>query len=88
MVVEVIGSRTDSSSRMRPATAVQSSPWRRTEADDYRTFLKLVGAGKMQVRPLISEVVSPEKAPEVYARLADGPHAPLGVVLDWSRVKE
>lgn len=67
--------------------ALESSPWRRTEADDYRIFLKLVAAGKMRVRPVISEVVSPEKAPEVYARLADDPDAPLGVVFDWGQLK-
>ncbi len=65
---------------------LESSPWRRTEADDYRTFLKLVAAGRMQVRPMISEVVSPEKAPEVYGRLADDPNAPLGIVFDWNQI--
>jgi len=66
---------------------LESSPWRRTEADDYRTFLKLVAAGKMQVRPVISDVASPERAPEVYARLANDPDAPLGVVFDWTQMK-
>ncbi len=66
--------------------SLESSPGHRTEADDYRTFLKLVAAGRMQVRPIISEVVSPEKAPEVYARLADDPNAPLGVVFDWRHI--
>ena len=67
--------------------SMESSPGRRTEADDYRIFLKLVAAGRMQVRPIISDVVSPEKAPEVYARLADDPNAPLGVVFDWSQIR-
>ena len=67
--------------------SLESSPGRRTEADDYRILLKLVASGRMQVRPIISEVVSPEKAPEVYARLADDPQAPLGVVFDWRQVR-
>ncbi|MPN11580.1 hypothetical protein SDC9_158883 [bioreactor metagenome] len=58
-------------------------PGRWTEQDDYRTFLKLVAVGKMQVRPLISEIVPPEKAPEVYAQLAEDPNPPLGFVFDW-----
>ena len=78
----LIGAHTDT----RPAK--ESAPGRWTEADDYRTFLKLVAAGKMQVRPIISEVVSPEKAEEVYARLANDPQAPLGIVFDWRHVTE
>ncbi|MFA5204686.1 MAG: zinc-binding alcohol dehydrogenase [Lentisphaeria bacterium] len=61
----------------------ESAPGRWTEHDDYRTFLKLVKAGKLQVRPLISEIVTPDMAPAVYARLADNPHPPLGIVFDW-----
>ena len=48
---------------------------------------KLVASGRLQIRPIISAVVSPEKAPEVYARLADDPQAPLGVVFDWRQVR-
>ena len=32
----------------------ESAPGRWTERDDYRTFLKLVAANKIQTRPLIS----------------------------------
>ena len=80
--ISLIGAHTDT----RPAK--ESAPGRWTEADDYRTFLKLVAAGKMQVRPIISEVGSPEKAGEVYARLANDPQAPLGIVFDWRHVTE
>lgn len=69
----------------RPET--ESAPGRWTEQDDYRTFLKLVAAGRLKIRPLISEIVSPEQAPEVYARLADNPLSPLGIVFDWSKVR-
>ncbi len=65
----------------RPGT--DSAPGRWTEQDDYRTYLKLLAAGKLQVRPLISEIVSPERAPEVYAQLAENPNPPLGFVFDW-----
>lgn len=65
----------------------ESAPGRWTERNDYEAFLKLVGAGKLQTRPLISEIVSPEDAPAVFARLADAENAPLGIVFDWSRIR-
>lgn len=61
----------------------ESSPGRWTAHDDYRTFLKLVAAGRIQTRPLISEIVSPKAAHEVYARLAENRTPPLGIVFDW-----
>lgn len=65
----------------------ESAPGRWTEHDDYRTFLKLVAAGRLQTRPLISEIVSPERAHEVYARLAEMKNPPLGIVFDWNKIK-
>jgi 2-desacetyl-2-hydroxyethyl bacteriochlorophyllide A dehydrogenase len=64
----------------------ESAPGRWTEHDDYRTFLKLVSAGKLQVRPLISEIVSPEAASDVYGRLAEMKQPPLGFVFDWTKI--
>ena len=61
----------------------ESAPGRWTEMDDYRTFLKLVAAGKLQTRPLISEIISPEEAPSAFARLANADSTPLGIVIDW-----
>lgn len=78
--VTLVGAHTST----RPGTDSRPGQW--TEADDYRTFLKLVAAGKMRVRPVISEVVSPEKAPEVYSRLAEDKNPPLGIVFDWKRI--
>lgn len=62
----------------------ESSPGRWTEHDDYRTFLKFVAAKKLQVQPIISKIVSPEAAPEVYEELAEAKNPPLGVVFDWN----
>jgi len=64
----------------------ESSPGRWTELDDYRTFLKLVAAGKVRTRPIISSICSPETAPAVYGALADGPSPPLGIVFDWKKL--
>ena len=65
----------------------ESAHGRWTEHDDYRTFLKLVAAKKLQVRPLISEIVSPQDAPEVYRRLAETKNPPLGIAFDWSKIQ-
>lgn len=65
----------------------ESAPGRWTTHDDYRTFLKLVAAKKIQIQPLISEVVSPEEAPAVYARLAEEKEVPLGIVFDWEKIR-
>ena len=65
----------------------ESAPGRWTEHDDYRTFLKLIAAKKLQIRPLISEIVSPEAASEVYSRLAKETKVPLGIVFDWRKMK-
>ncbi len=63
----------------------ESAPGRWSEHDDYRTFLKLVASGKLQTRPLISEIVSPEAAHAVYARLSETKNPPLGIVFDWKK---
>ena len=62
---------------------VDSYPGYWTRQDDYRALLDLIGDGRLKVRPVISQVVSPEQAPQVYARLAEGT-LPLGVVFDWN----
>ncbi len=69
----------------RPGTDSKPGAW--TEHDDFRTFMKLVAAGKLKVRPLISEIVSPEAAPEVYNRLAENQNPPLGIVFDWRKLR-
>jgi len=65
---------------------VDSYPGYWTTRDDYRTLLAFIGAGKLQVKPIISEVVSPQSAHAVYKRLADEKHPPLGIVFDWSQL--
>lgn len=78
--VSLIGAHT----MVRPH--VESRPGYWTEKDDYRTLLALLATKKLKARPLISEVVSPEKAPEVYKSLAEEKSPPLGIVFDWKQV--
>jgi 2-desacetyl-2-hydroxyethyl bacteriochlorophyllide A dehydrogenase len=79
--VKLIGCHTFTRPKM------ESRPGEWTEFDDYRTFLKLAAAKKIQTRPLISEMVSPEKAQEVYARLVQCKNPPLGIVFDWRQLR-
>ncbi len=79
--VSLIGAHT----MVRPK--VDSYPGYWTEADDYRTLLAFLSAGRLKVRPIISEIVSPEQAPAVYKRLAEEKHPPLGIVFDWKRIR-
>lgn len=66
---------------------VESRPGYWTVQDDYRTLLALLSAGKLKVRPIISEVVSPEQSPAIFKRLAEDKQPPLGVVFDWRLIR-
>lgn len=79
--VSLIGAHT----MVRPQ--VDSYPGYWTARADYRTLLALLGAGRLRVRPIISEVVSPERAPAIYTRLAEEQHPPLGIVFDWQEIR-
>ncbi|MBL8994322.1 MAG: zinc-binding dehydrogenase [Spirochaetia bacterium] len=79
--VSLIGAHTS----VRPLRDSRPGYW--TEQDDYRTLLSLLAVKKFQVSPVISEVVSPEDAPEIYKRLADDKNPPLGIVFDWKRTR-
>jgi 2-desacetyl-2-hydroxyethyl bacteriochlorophyllide A dehydrogenase len=75
--VSLIGAHTFS----RPK--IESRPGAWTEKDDYETFFRLVATGRLKVRPLVSEVVSAERAPELYTRLIEESEPPPVVAFDW-----
>lgn len=58
-----------------------------TKRDDYRTILAFLAAKKLHVRPIISEIVSPENAAAIYTRLCEMKNPPLGIVFDWSKIR-
>ena len=66
---------------------VESRPGEWTSRDDFRTFLKFLSAGKIQTRPVISEVIRPEQVPAVFTKIAEMKNPPLGFVIDWRNVK-
>ncbi len=60
-----------------------SSPGHWTMRDDLRALLRMISGGRLQVRPMISEIVAPEQAPAIYQRLAETACPPLGIVFAW-----
>lgn len=63
---------------------MDSRPGQWTEFDDYRTFFKLLQAGKLQVEPIIHEVVSPRDATAIYDRIGNAKNPPVGILFDWT----
>lgn len=69
---------------VRPKT--ESYPHHWTHQDDCMAILDLIAAGRVQVAPMVSRVVSPEDAYETYRQLCDDPRFPLGTVFDWRNI--
>jgi 2-desacetyl-2-hydroxyethyl bacteriochlorophyllide A dehydrogenase len=65
---------------------VDSYPGYWTEQDDFRTLLAFLAAGKLKAKPIISEILSPTQAPELYTRLVETNNPPLGIVFDWKQL--
>ena len=65
---------------------IESYPGHWTHRDDCAALLRLISAGRLDLHSLITEVHSPEDAPEVYRRLVFEPDFPVGVAFDWSRL--
>ena len=62
---------------------VESYPHHWTHQDDCKAILDLISRGRLQVSPIVSRVVLPENAPEIYDQLCDDPKFPMGTVFDW-----
>lgn len=62
---------------------VESYPHHWTHHDDCRAILDLIAAGRMDVKSMVSRVVEPEQAPEIYTQLCEDKNFPLGTVFRW-----
>lgn len=62
---------------------VESYPHHWTHHDDCRAILDMIDRGRLDVRSMITRVVKPEQAPEIYTQLCTDPHFPIGTVFDW-----
>lgn len=65
---------------------VESYPHHWTHHDDCRAILDLISAKKVQVLPMVSRVVKPETAPQIYKQLCEDKNFPMGTVFDWRNV--
>lgn len=65
----------------------ESYPHHWTHQDDCKAILKLLGAKRIEVAPIVSRVVSPTDAPKIYNQLCDDPKFPMGTVFDWRDIK-
>lgn len=54
-----------------------------TMAEDMRILMELIAAGRLNTRDLISEIASPQQAPEMYQRFVNRDEKALGILFDW-----
>ena len=66
---------------------VESYPHHWTHQDDCKAILDMIVAGRLQVAPIVSRVVSPEDCTEIYNQLCDDPAFPMGTVFDWRNIE-
>lgn len=76
--ISLIGAHTNA----RPM--VESYPHHWTHHDDCQALLNMLEKKRLSIQPLISELHSPEEAPQVYRRMAEDPLFPLGVAFEWN----
>lgn len=62
---------------------VESYPHHWTHHDDCRAILDMIETGRVDVKSIVSRVVKPEEAPEIYTQLCNDKNFPLGTVFDW-----
>ncbi len=62
---------------------VESYPHHWTHHDDCRAILGLLSAKKIEILPMVSRVVKPEDASEIYTELCEDKNFPMGTVFDW-----
>jgi len=62
---------------------VESYPHHWTHHDDCRAILDMIATNRLDVKSIVSRVVSPETAPEIYTELCNDKLFPLGTVFDW-----
>jgi 2-desacetyl-2-hydroxyethyl bacteriochlorophyllide A dehydrogenase len=77
--VSLIGAHTQS----RPKYDSNCEVW--SEADDIRTLIRLIGAGRLDLASLVDRVVSPQEAPQIYHELATRSPFPV-TQFDWSKL--
>ncbi len=62
---------------------VESYPHHWTHHDDCRAILDMITTDRINVKSMVSRVVKPEEAPQIYTELCNNKDFPLGTVFDW-----
>lgn len=68
---------------IRPEADSYPGYW--TRHDDFATIIRMIKMGRMQVKPIISNVLSTDDAPKIYKELARNGRIGLGTVFDWHK---
>ena len=79
--VELIGAH----NQARPL--YESYPHHWTHHDDCKAILDLIAAGRIEVKQIVSRIVKPETAPQIFKELCDDPKFPIGTVFDWRGIE-
>lgn len=61
----------------------ESYPHHWTHHDDCRAILDMIAVKRVDVQSIVSRVVKPETAPEIYTELCNDKNFPIGTVFDW-----
>ena len=61
----------------------ESYPHHWTHHDDCRAILDMISTKRVDVKSIVSRVVKPETAPEIYTELCNNKDFPMGTVFDW-----
>ena len=61
----------------------ESYPHHWTHHDDCRAILDMIETGRVDVQSIVSRVVKPEEAPQIYTQLCNDKNFPLGTAFDW-----
>ena len=80
--ITLIGAHTSN----RPARESRPGEW--SEHDDYDVILKYLASGRFDFASLIHKTLSPADCTPLYDALLHEPNPPMGIVFDWSLLKE
>lgn len=61
----------------------ESYPHHWTHHDDCRAILDMIATNRIDVKSIVSRVVKPEEAPQIYTELCNDKNFPMGTVFDW-----
>lgn len=69
----------------RPRVESSSGFW--TERDEMKAVMKLISHGKLKVKPIISDIISPADAHAFYLSIIESKNPNVGYAFDWSIVR-